>query len=78
MKDIKLNRLQKLGENLINNKDISYNSFAYRIEYNDLYNQYKDNQEFIQLNKYVMENLHYKAIKSFNYLDNFDKQKSKL
>jgi hypothetical protein len=75
MKDIKLNRLQKLGQDLINNKDISYNSFAYRIEYNDLYNQYKDNQEFIQLNKYVMENLHYKEIKSFPYLD---KQKSKL
>jgi len=75
MKDEKLNRLEKLGENLINNKDISYNSFAYRIEYNDLYNKYKDNQEFIQLNKYVIKNLHHKTIKPFNYIDTLDKPK---
>ena len=75
MKDKKLNRLQKLGENLINNTDISYSSFAYRIEYNDLYNEYKDNQEFIQLNKYIRENLNQATIKSFDYFDTFYKSK---
>ena len=78
MKDKQLNRLEKLGDNLINNRDLLYNSFAYRIEYNDLYNDYKDHQDFIKIHQYVMDKLNHKSIKSFNYMDNFDKPKSKL
>jgi len=78
MKDKKLNRLSMLGNNLINRKDILYSSFAYRVEYDDLYQQYKDNQEFIQLNQYVIDNLNYDSIDTFKYLDKFYKSRSKL
>ena len=35
----------------------------------------KDNQEFIQLNKYIRENLNQATIKSFDYFDTFYKSK---
>ena len=60
MNNNKFKRLSKLGNNLIKGNDVLYNSFAYKIEYSDLYNEYKNNEEFINLNKYVMDNLHFK------------------
>jgi hypothetical protein len=75
MNNNKFKRLSKLGNNLIKGNDVLYNSFAYKIEYSDLYNEYKNNEEFINLNKYVMDNLHFKSIKAFK---NLDKLLSKL
>jgi|LakMenE18May11ns_1017448.scaffolds.fasta_scaffold9270651_1 hypothetical protein len=66
MNNNKFKRLSKLGNNLIRG-----NYILYKIEYSDLYNEYKNNEEFIKLNKYVMDNLHFKSIKVFKNKINY-------
>jgi hypothetical protein len=71
MNNKKFDRLSNLGDNIIKGHDLLYSSLFYKIEYIDLYKQYNNDEEFIKLNKYVMDNLHSKSIKVFRNLDNF-------